>query len=179
MNNQAKNSIPSRDRNPAEFAVLGGLALGPGHGYDLHQRLTELLGGVWRLGLSQVYGLLGRLEKAALVEHDRVDQGGRPAKKIYRLTPEGSTELTAWLDRPVSSIREIRLEFMAKLALLEAIDSGRAADLVRRQQQECRSVVGQFRADLAQAEPGTPLHRALDFRLTQTQAVVDWLDRIG
>ncbi len=47
-----------RDRNPAEYLILGVLAGGHLHGYDLYQHLEENLGRVWTLGRSQTYALL-------------------------------------------------------------------------------------------------------------------------
>jgi len=42
--------------------LLGFLNQQPAHGYDLHERIEAELGQIWRIGLSQTYNILNRLE---------------------------------------------------------------------------------------------------------------------
>ncbi len=76
-------------RNPAEYPVLGILALGEAHGYDICRRLHKGIGPIWKLGKSQVYALLARLERDGLVAHERVGQENLPAKNIFSITAMG------------------------------------------------------------------------------------------
>ena len=45
-----------------EYVLLGLLNLQPAHGYALHERITQELGTIWHISLSQTYSLLNRLE---------------------------------------------------------------------------------------------------------------------
>ena len=116
MNNQhPSENDDKKERNPADFPLLGVLSLGPAHGYDLCAELRERLGEIWTLRASHIYALLTGLEKDGLVSHERIDQENRPAKKVFRITPEGRKLFSTWMTSPVSNVRDIRMEFFAKL----------------------------------------------------------------
>lgn len=156
---------------------MGALAQGPAHGYDLYQYLAEHLADVWTLGLSQVYALLGRLEQDGLVVHDRVEQASRPAKKIHRLTDEGRAQFTAWVASPVRHMRDLRLEFLAKLFFARRLNGKAEERLLSAQRRVCAEIAAGLAARCQEAESETK-RRALDFRRTMAQAALDWLERL-
>jgi PadR family transcriptional regulator, regulatory protein PadR len=67
--------------------LLTVLAAGPGHGYELSQRLTEQSGGDLAVPEGSLYPALHRLERGGLVE-SRWDRGER-RRRIYRITAAG------------------------------------------------------------------------------------------
>lgn len=161
--------------DPAGWAILGVLAQGPAHGYDIHHFVTRNLGSVWQLGLSRTYSILTRLEKEGLVVHDRVEQPDRPAKKIHRLTESGSSAVAQWLTRPVDSIRDLRLEFLIKLFFAGLAGQQTVTGLLAAQKKACRERLAVFREMAGEAEAGID-RQAADYRVTVTAAVLDWLE---
>ncbi len=164
-------------RNPPEYVIMGMLLTGPAHGYGMHQRLEEELGPVWKLGQSQVYALLGRLEKDGMVSHVRMAGQRRPDRKRYCLTRAGRAQLGRWFRSPVAGVRDLRLEFMAKLHF--AGRSGKRA--------ERALVVAQLAslskqcAGLSSREDGAASdthRRGRAFRLAMLGASVAWLEQI-
>ncbi|WP_326837811.1 PadR family transcriptional regulator [Amycolatopsis rhabdoformis] len=75
-------------------AVLGMLADQPGSGYDLLKRFQTAMSNVWSATQSQLYGELGKLEKADLIT---VTAEGPRGRKEYAITDTGLAELRAWL----------------------------------------------------------------------------------
>ncbi|MFF7726270.1 PadR family transcriptional regulator [Streptomyces sp. NPDC008001] len=75
-------------------AMLGLLADRPASGYDLMKRFETSLSNVWPATQSQVYGELGKLTKAGLLE---VAAEGPRGRKEYAITEEGRAELRRWL----------------------------------------------------------------------------------
>ncbi|GIH74679.1 PadR family transcriptional regulator [Planobispora longispora] len=75
-------------------AVLGLLTEGPASGYDLLKVFEVSLANVWPATQSQLYGELGRLADAGLIE---VVAEGPRGRKEYGLTDAGLTELRRWL----------------------------------------------------------------------------------
>jgi len=72
------------------------LRRGPSHGYDLAQGLAEL--GLPGVDPSLAYRLLRQMEEAGLVHSEwdtRVSSG--PARRVYRLTPDGDALLADWV----------------------------------------------------------------------------------
>lgn len=177
MNIQTPNSPAGPpERNPAEYIVLGGLAQGPVHGYDLFKSLSESLGSVWSLGMSQVYALLGRLENEGLVSHERVIQGGRPDRKTYQLTAAGSEIFGQWVETPVAHVRDIRLQFLAKLHFARLAGREAEARLKQAQQRVClEKAEGLGRK--AEETANDIERQAYQLRLAMLEAVLSWLDQ--
>jgi DNA-binding PadR family transcriptional regulator len=73
-------------RGEIRTAILAILIDGPGHGYDLIQRLEEKSGG-WRPSPGSVYPTLQLLE-----DEDLVRSSDRDGKKVFELTDEGRAE---------------------------------------------------------------------------------------
>lgn len=72
-----------------ELAILGLLKERSMHGYQLSKRLTDSLGGFWRVSYGSLYPTLKRLERQGSVEQvfDRQEVGRR--KNVYRITDRG------------------------------------------------------------------------------------------
>ena len=92
-----------------EFAVLGVLAEGPLHGYELRKRLTAVLGPFRALSYGSLYPCLRRLESRSLIE--QVDAppitetnapplAAKRARVVYALTADGKEEFAQWANAP-------------------------------------------------------------------------------
>ncbi|MEV5509131.1 PadR family transcriptional regulator [Streptomyces orinoci] len=104
-------------------AVLGLLANRPASGYDLMRAFDSSLANVWPATQSQVYGELGKLATAGLVE---VSTEGARGRKEYVITEEGRHELHRWLtetepERKMRSDAMLRVFFLNSLTRLEAV----------------------------------------------------------
>src|SRR5512143_2407147 len=103
------------NRSP-EFALLGFLYLKPGHGYDLHRRLTKQLGYIWGASQSETYNVLKRLAAKGFIKSRVVEQEKLPPRNLLALTPRGRARFKAWLAAPAGgSLRTVRLEFITRL----------------------------------------------------------------
>lgn len=79
------------------FVLLGVLAEGPAHGYDLKRAHDQRFPGAKELAYGQVYAALGRLERDGLVEIVETSSGGGPERTTYAMTGPGSKALDVWL----------------------------------------------------------------------------------
>jgi len=81
-----------------ELAILGLLKERSMHGYQLSKRLTDTLGGFWRVSYGSLYPSLKRLERQGAVEQvfDELEVGRR--KNVYRITEKGETLFRELLD---------------------------------------------------------------------------------
>jgi PadR family transcriptional regulator AphA len=175
VNNQLKNKPNlKKDRNPAEYAVLGALSLGPAHGYDLYQYLADNLGSIWTLGLSQVYALLSRLEREGLIIHERHEQEKRPDRKIFTLTLEGRKIFKDWVRQPVLHVRDLRLEFLCKLHFARVLGRGADSRLINAQMAVLTETSRRIQAKIKSGKTSIE-QQTLEFRQVQTQAAIAWL----
>ena len=163
-------------RSP-EYALLGFLAMGPAHGYDLHQRLVNELGQVWHASQSQTYAILARLEAQGLVCSTVVQQARLPARRLLELTPAGRSHFEAWLATPTgASMRAIRVDFITRLYFAAQLHPERVADMVETEANAARAGLQALRTSLAATPADRRFNRlALELRIRQLAAVVDWL----
>src|SRR5687767_4320507 len=77
--------------------LLGLLAGGPRHGYDLKRAHDERLPQAKPLAFGQVYATLGGLERDGFVEQPGQDQESGAERTSYVLTEAGRTRLDEWL----------------------------------------------------------------------------------
>ena len=121
--------------------ALALLAKEPRHGYELRARLDAALGPLGEgLNAGHVYVILGRLEKAGLVERAGAEEPAqRQDRKVYRLTPAGQERLAEWLSAvawPMPDLADFHLKLMAagqeRLADPIAIIDAQRRELLRR-----------------------------------------------
>ncbi|WP_433474139.1 PadR family transcriptional regulator [Spirillospora sp. CA-142024] len=110
-------------------AVLGLIAEMDGaSGYDLLKMFEISLGNVWPARQSQLYGELGKLADAGLIE---VAEEGPRGRKAYRITEAGRVELRHWLvEVPVKVGR--RDEALLRVFFLGLAEPGEAQGYLRR-----------------------------------------------
>jgi PadR family transcriptional regulator AphA len=133
--------MPMKKELAPEWALLGLLTQKPMHGYELHRYFTDpsALGQVWYLGLSQMYKLLKELEGQGYLEVTLERQENYPARKVYHITPSGRAAFLQWMEKPVSSTRLIRVEFLAKLFLAQLLGAEMIERVIDTQLEACQT----------------------------------------
>ena len=114
--------MPPNQLSVTEYAVLGILGEGPTHGFAI-ARLFAPNGEVGRVITVRrplIYRALDRLSLAHLAEAIHAEPGDAgPQRIIHRITPTGRRRLNRWLRQPVQHVREMRIELLLKLTLLQ------------------------------------------------------------
>jgi DNA-binding PadR family transcriptional regulator len=119
----------------ADWVVLGVVSEGPTHGWPVVRALRAdgPIGRVWTVPRPIVYRSLSALtEKGYLEECGEAATSRGPQRTIVRVTRRGRAALRAWLDTPVAHVRDVRTEFLVKLALLDRAERS-SLTLVERQ----------------------------------------------
>jgi DNA-binding PadR family transcriptional regulator len=137
-----------------DWAVLGIVAEEPKHGWAVARELATggSLGRVWTVSRPVVYRSL-----TTLIARDFVAERGAapsergPQRTILRATPRGRTQLRRWLETPVEHIRDLRGEFLVKVALLERAGQP-VAPLAQRQLEALAPIIALY--DESVSEPG-------------------------
>lgn len=123
------------DLSTTEYVVLGLLAETPSHGFAIARKLEadEDLGRIYTVRRPLVYRALDRLVDRGLAAPAHVERGDSgPNRVIHHITDEGRRALDGWLSNPVDHVRDMRIGFLLKVALL--LRSGRSpASLVQAQ----------------------------------------------
>jgi len=159
---------------PFEYLILGVLMECPMHGYDIHRSLSSDLSGLWYVGMSSMYGMLKNLEADGHVGSTMENGGSRPAKRVFMITENGKRFFREWISRPVNNIRDMRVEFMAKVYFFKDLGLPGGRELVERQRAVCLSILQSIDH---QASSGSEFSRLLSgFKTCQIRSIMSWLD---
>jgi DNA-binding PadR family transcriptional regulator len=114
----------------AEAVCLTLVAREPQHGWSIVKTLAPdgEVGRVWSLSRPLSYRALADLAAQQLIEPRGSEPGAGPPRTIWQATAKGRRLARAWLVRPVRHPRDMRTEFLLKLAL-----GGPAAELANAQ----------------------------------------------
>ena len=162
---------------PADYAILGCLAVAPRHGYELAGYFAPggELAPICTLGLSHLYALLHALADLGYVHAEQSAISGGPPRKVFRLTEAGVAAFQVWVDRPVQRIRQVRTDFLLKLYFSQQLPGHDTAALLDRQIATSQS----YRAELRAAESGVPpdgfAALVLSSRVNAAEATIAWL----
>ncbi len=92
MTTQSPKPLPT-----TSYAVLGLLSFGQAlSGYEIRKWAQNMRFFYWAPAQSQVYSELRRLEKRGFVRAEEVAQEGKPDKRVFTITAEGSAEFERW-----------------------------------------------------------------------------------
>jgi DNA-binding PadR family transcriptional regulator len=97
--------------------LLGLLAHGSRHGYDLKREHDARLPRARPLAFGQVYATLGRMVRDELIAEAGQDQDGGPERTSFALTDRGRAELSAWLDRVEEPSPYVQSTLFAKVVV--------------------------------------------------------------
>ena len=161
---------------PGEWSVLALLAEEPGHGWALARQMARdgEIGRVWALGRPLVYRALELLEERGLIEPAGSERGVRgPNRTVFRATPAGRAELSAWLREPVEHVRDVRSLFLLKLILADRAGLDREP-LLHAQRTLVVPAVRALEKRLAESRGSEAIF--VRFRLESTRAVVEFID---
>ena len=154
--------------------LLGVLAAGPAHGYELKREHDQRFPSAKPLAFGQVYATLSRLERDGLVEVAESSQDAGPERTAYALTPAGARALEAWLAEPEDAGPYPADDLVRKTVTALRLGTDTAPYLQRQRQ----SHLARMREllDLQQHTTDTSARIAVDHVITHLDADLRWLD---
>jgi DNA-binding PadR family transcriptional regulator len=163
-----------------KHAILGLLADGPLHGYELKTAFEENLVPASPLNYGQVYTTLERLGRDSLVAHEVVSQTERPDKKVYALTERGRNELQTWLESPSRLDLDLRNETFLKIILARRLYDASPRRVLTVEKQSCLVRLHEVTETKACAQlEGASVQTILllDLAILRLEAFLKWLER--
>ncbi|MBG0855223.1 PadR family transcriptional regulator [Streptomyces spinoverrucosus] len=154
--------------------LLGLLAAGPSHGYDLKRRHDERFPQARPLAYGQVYTTLQRLVRDGLAEVDGTDADGGPERTLYRRTADGTRELARWAGEIAPPAPFVTNEIFAKV-VVAILDGGDPEAYLRAQRTAHMERMRELTA--VKTGPGADLTTLLsaDFALNHLDADLRWM----
>ena len=154
--------------------LLGVLADGPAHGYDLKRAHDARFPAARALAYGQVYSTLSRLQRDGLVEEVETRRDAGPDRTVYALTPSGRDELRRWLEETEQPGPYAADELVRKTITALHLGADSVGFLRRQRAVHLATMRELTRRRAAAAEPGTRI--ALDHTLAHLDADLRWLE---
>src|SRR5437762_12694369 len=160
-----------------ELAILGLLKERSMHGYQLSKRLTDALGGLWKVSYGSLYPALKRLEREGAVEpvFAKDDVGRR--KNVYRITAKGEALFADLLQEAAPESWEDN-RFRVRLAFFQYLKPDTRLRLLEKRRAYLEGRLSQIKTSLSKAR-----ERIDNYTLSlmqhgeeSTQQDIKWLD---
>ncbi|HYO18908.1 MAG TPA: PadR family transcriptional regulator [Dermatophilaceae bacterium] len=158
----------------ASHALLGILAGGPAHGYDLKREHDARFPGAKPLAYGQVYATLARLERDGHAEIAETEQGGGPERTVYALTAAGRRTLDDWLEQVEPAGPYPADELVRKTITALHLGTDAAAFLARQRAQHMARMRELVSTRPAVVDIGVQI--ALDHTIAHLDADLRWLE---
>jgi len=156
-------------------ALLALLSEGPKYGLQLRHEFEERTGEVWPLNVGQVYTTLQRLERDGLIESDGDDEVG--PQKSFRITADGATELSAWLNTPPDLTAPPRDELVIKVLVAMRVPGVDVGDVIQRHRRHVVELMQEWtRVKRDAGADEVSLQLIVDAELFRLDSVIRWLD---
>ena len=141
--------------NAVTWAVLGLVALEPRSGYDIKRIVDRSIRHFWAASYGQIYPELRRLEERGWIAGEDAPTGGR-ARRVYRITVEGSGRLSEWLHGEETRV-ELRDESLLRLFFSDTLPRVHALGLLAARREGYRQMVRYLQSlDDGSGEPDPP-----------------------
>jgi DNA-binding PadR family transcriptional regulator len=159
-----------------ELAILGLLKERSMHGYQLSKRLTDSLGGFWRVSYGSLYPSLKRLERQGAVEQifDSQEVGRR--KNVYRITESGERLFQELLEEAGAESSGEDNRFRVRLAFFKYLSPETRIRLLERRRAFLEERLSTIQASLASTSGDTYTVSLMQHGRESTEQDIAWLN---
>jgi DNA-binding PadR family transcriptional regulator len=159
-----------------ELAILGLLKERSMHGYQLSKRLTDSLGGLWRVSYGSLYPSLKRLERQGAVERvfDNQEVGRR--KNVYRITERGEELFRELLEEAGPEATGEDNRFRVRMAFFKYLSPEIRIRLLERRRAFLEERLSTIRASLATNTGDTYTTSLMQHGRQSTEQDIAWLN---
>ena len=154
--------------------LLGLLAEGPAHGYDLKRTHDERFPGARPLAFGQVYAGLAKLERDEQVEVAETLRDGGPERTTYAITARGRGELDTWLDTAEQAGPHPADELVRKTVTALRLGADAAGFLARQRGVHLAAMKQQLSLQDATSDPAARI--SIDHVVSHLDAELRWLE---
>jgi DNA-binding PadR family transcriptional regulator len=161
-----------------ELAILGLLKERSMHGYQLSKRLTDALGGFWRVSYGSLYPSIRRLEQQGAVERVFDDQEVGRRKNVYRITQRGEAMFLELLEAAGGESASEENPFRVRLAFFKYLAPETRIRVLERRRAYLEERRSAILASLAGTRAGNDTYTLalMEHGLDATESDIAWLE---
>jgi DNA-binding PadR family transcriptional regulator len=156
-----------------EVAVLGLLAEGPMHGYDLLERARERgMDGWTAVAKASIYQALHRLERTGAIAGRAQEGPEGPDRRVYRITAAGRRRLRAGLDERFEALGPYETDGGLALGFVHVLPAAEVRRAVDARERAVRGLLEQVRLERARSNEDRVPGRVVADAMLQRQAAL-------
>lgn len=104
-----------------KILLLGLLRQHEMHGYQLNELIEAHFGTSWQLTKPTAYRLLQKMTEDGWITFQAIQEGKRPTKRIYSITPQGEQEFQNLLRKSLAHYEPIENRNLISLVFVDAL----------------------------------------------------------
>ena len=158
-----------------ELLLLGLLRSQEMHGYQLHEAIDSHLGMGVQLTKPTAYRLLSNMAEEGWVIYRDEQEGNRPPRRVYAITPQGEGAFQRLLRENLANYQPVDFTCHIGLAFLDELSAKEALSLLYRRRAGMEELLESTRAHCE--HPGS-LQLMLEHQVHVFAAELDWLDTV-
>lgn len=164
-----------------DLLLLGLLAEGPKHGYEIKKLMDQVLSTFTNVDSKSIYYPLSRLEKKGLLTKKAGRIGKRPEKFVYKITGEGKEAFERLLNENFLTFQRPIFNIDLSLYFLPLVKSGFAQSRLRSRVRGMKRIMRWLRERKASlAEEGQSYHllAIIDHQIELTKADIKFTQKL-
>lgn len=158
-----------------KLLLLGLLRTGSMHGYQLNDFIESTLATCVQIKRPTAYYVLNKMQADGWVEEMEEQEGNRPPRRIYSITPAGEAAFQELLRQNLASYELAQFTGDVGLAFLGEVPVEEGLDLLQQRRDLIQDYLTQTRA--IPLHPGS-LQLTIEHQLRHLTAELDWLAEV-
>ncbi len=158
-----------------ELLLLGLLRRENMHGYRLNEFIERDLAICTDLKKPTAYFLLEKMEKVGWVTRRRQQEGNRPPRRVYQITPEGEAQFQRLLRENLAAFAPTRFMTDIGLAFADALAPRDVLPLLEKRRQ---AMLGELEAVRAIPAHDGSLQLVVEHQIAHLESELRWLDQV-
>jgi len=158
-----------------ELLLLGLLRSQDMHGYQLHEAIDSHLGMGVQLTKPTAYRLLSNMAEEGWVTFREEQEGNRPPRRVYAITPQGEVAFQRLLRESLANYQPSEFTCHIGLAFLDQLSPEEALPLLHRRRTDMEELLESTRAH--GEHPGS-LQLMLERQVYLLAAELEWLGTV-
>jgi DNA-binding PadR family transcriptional regulator len=164
-----------------ELAILGLLAEGPKHGYQIHQQIKFRHMEMWaKINMASIYNTLTRLDEQGLITPEKERVGNMPERTVYSITASGLGELGNLVLAFLRADERPWWPFLLGVAFIYGAARQQVLEVLQIRRKELGEHLESFKKDVACVKGSVPFNWSLlvESGEEHMRFELDWLDRL-
>ncbi len=181
VNDTIMNMLQTGGRAPAmderSLFLLGILMVQSAHGYQINDFIEKNLIQVTDMKKATAYALLERMSGSGLVTVHTEQEGNRPPRKVFSITPEGQRQFGALLRQNLARADRPIYKGDVGLLFLDHLPGQEAASNLQLRLEHLRNQIEALQ-NAAKHHRSSGIALSIEHQILHTQLEVDWLTKV-